>query len=326
MPALTPLIAFFAVVVERFTGYPSVLQRIVGHPVQWVGALIGLLDRRLNDPARARARRRLRGVATMSIVLAAVLVPTIAATMALRSLPYGWMLEALLAVPLLAQKSLARHVEDVAEGLEASLDAGRRAVAHIVGRDPNALDVSGVSRAAIESLAENASDGVVAPAFWLMLFGLPGIVAYKAINTADSMIGHKSDRYRLFGWCAARLDDLVNLPASRLCGVLFALAAGARRRASFATMARDARKHVSPNAGWPEAAMAGALGVRLGGPRSYGGQPVPLPWIGKGRTGLDQADIRRALDLYRRMLMIMTLGLAGITVATLLAKSGTPIP
>ena len=188
-------------------------------------------------------------------------------------LPFGFIVVAILASSLIAQRSLYEHVARVADALERDgLDAGRRAVSQIVGRDPDALDEAGVARAAIESLAENFSDGVVAPVFWLAVGGLAGGAAYKAINTADSMIGHRTPRHEDFGFAAARLDDLVNLPASRLAALLIVLASGASaRRTPGRAVWRDARKHRSPNAGWPEAAMAGALGLSLAGPRVYGG-------------------------------------------------------
>ena len=190
----------------------------------------------------------------------------------------------------------------VGKGLDTSLSEGRKAVAKIVGRDPAALDESGVVKGALESLAENASDGIVAPVLWYALLGLPGIVAYKAINTADSMIGHKSERYLYFGWAAARLDDLINLPASRLTGFLFAAAAAwndkERGKIALQAMWRDAPKHQSPNAGWPESALAASLGVKFGGPRSYDGSRVNLPWMGEGRETLNRDDIRKGLRLY----------------------------
>ncbi len=171
------------------------------------------------------------------------------------------------------------------------------------------LDESGVSRAALESLAENASDGIVAPAFWFALGGLPGLALYKAINTADSMIGHRSERYLHFGWASARLDDLINLPASRLCGALFAAAAwtlnAEAARNAVDAMRRDADRHVSPNAGWPESALAGALDIRLGGPRAYSGHAVDLPTMGHGRADLDRNDIRRGLKLYDRAMTVL---------------------
>jgi adenosylcobinamide-phosphate synthase len=211
-------------------------------------------------------------------------------------------MKALLATTLIAQYSLHKHVSAVGKGLDISLNEGRKAVSMIVGRDPAQLDESGVTKAALESLAENTSDGIVAPVLWYALLGLPGIVMYKAINTSDSVIGHKSERYVYFGWAAARLDDLVNLPASRLTGLLFAAAAAwtdrERGKIAWHAMWRDAPKHNSPNAGWPESALAASLGVKFGGPRSYEGHLVNLPWMGEGRETLNRDDIRKGLRLY----------------------------
>lgn len=297
-----------ALLIERFAGYPDSLARGLGHPVRWIGGLIAGLDARLNPETRPAGR--LAGVAALLLVMLVTGSLAVVLAVLLRQLPYGWIAEAIVATPFLAQKSLYDHVLKVAEGLERSLDEGRDAVSRIVGRDPQALDNSGVARAALESLAENTSDGIVAPAFWLALFGLPGIVLYKAINTADSMIGHKSQRYLAFGWASARIDDLVNLPCSRLTGVIFALAALVSGTDSvgraFAAMARDAHRHVSPNAGWPESALAGALGVRLGGSRSYDGREVDLAVMGEGKSELDAGDIRNGLKLYGRALWLLT--------------------
>jgi adenosylcobinamide-phosphate synthase len=226
----------------------------------------------------------------------------IAVTALLAPYAWGWIVEAVLAAILIAQKSLIRHFTAVAAPLaHADLAAARRALARIVGRDVASLDDSGVARAAIESLTESTSDGVVAPVFWGALFGLPGILVYKAVNTADSMIGHRDAQYAEFGWAAARLDDLLNLAPARLTGLLFAGAAwftpGGDARAAVAVMLRDARKHDSPNAGFPEAAAAGALGVRLGGPRSYAGEVHDLPWFGDGRTAASHQDLTQAVRL-----------------------------
>jgi adenosylcobinamide-phosphate synthase len=223
---------------------------------------------------------------------------------ALLRLSFGLLLVAVPASTLLAQRSLHRHVADVAGALDnEGIAGGRRAVARIVGRDTAALDEAGVARAAIESLAENFSDGVVAPVFWLVIAGLPGAALYKAINTADSMIGHRTPRHAAFGWAAARLDDLVNLPASRLAALLIVAAAilSGKNSAQHAWHAvlRDAPKHRSPNAGYPEAAMAGALGLSLAGPRTYGGVRVDDAFMGDGRREASSEDIRRALKLYR---------------------------
>lgn len=304
---LSPL----ALLVERVVGYPRPLLSRIGHPVIWIGALIGWLETRLNN---GTSRRR-NGIVMLLLLLVAVAAVVVPLVTLLRLLPFGWLLEALLATTLLAQKELGRAVRAVADSLSHSLEAGRRQVSQIVGRDPDSLDGAGVARAAIESLAESASDGVIAPLFWLVLGGLPGIVLYKAINTADSMVGHRSERYRDFGWASARLDDLVNWIPARLTALLLAGAAFWVKQAdpekSWSTALRDARKHQSPNAGWPEAAMAGALGYALGGPRFYGGEIVDLPDLGSGRRDLGPADVRKALELHAMMLNLAL----GITLA-----------
>lgn len=294
-----------ALAIEAAIGYPSALFRAVAHPVVWIGALIGALDQALNRPRQGFAVRRAAGVAALAVILAGSVIPAMAIAALLAHGPgrTSAVVVAILASTLLAQRSLHSHVRAVAAGLETfGLPAGRRAVSMIVGRNPEMLDESGVVRAAMESLAENFSDGVVAPAFWLALGGLPGIAAYKAVNTADSMIGHRTDRHRAFGWAAARLDDVVNLPASRLSALWLILAAallpGASPRAGWRAVRRDARHHRSPNAGWPEAAMAGALGLRIGGPRVYGDQVADVAWMGDGRAELTPSDLRRALRLY----------------------------
>lgn len=305
------LLALLALLLEAACGYPDFLFRLVRHPVVWIGALISLLERGLNHTVWPFSWRRAGGVLALLALLAVCGGIGFALSQALRALPYGILLEAVLACSLLAQQSLGRHVAAVALGLETGgLAAGRLAVSQIVGRDPQSLDEAGVARAAIESLAENFSDGVVAPFFWLLLGGLPGILLYKAINTADSMIGHKSPRYLAFGWAAARLDDLVNLPASRLSALLLSIVAPGRLIAAWRVIWRDAPQHRSPNAGWPEAAMAQALGLRLAGPRRYAGEIVADAWMGEGRVEASAADIRAALRLYRRSLLLLWTGLA----------------
>jgi adenosylcobinamide-phosphate synthase len=303
------LLAPLALLIERIVGYPPGLIKVIRHPVIWMGSLITLLERRLNHPDDLPHERKGAGVLMLAILL--VVTVGIAALIhwCLWQIPFGWVVEAVLATTLLAQKELGRAVRAVADGLDRSLAEGRRAVSHIVGRDPETLDGPGVSRAAIESLAESSSDGVVGPLFWLMIFGLPGIAGYKAINTADSMVGHLDDRYREFGWASAKLDDIVNWIPARLTALLLAGAAffvkGADPEAAWRTALRDAKKHASPNAGWPEAAVAGALGFSLGGPRSYDGKVVDLPAFGDGRTDVGAKDINRALELYGAMLTIV---------------------
>ncbi|WP_397399653.1 adenosylcobinamide-phosphate synthase CbiB [Phenylobacterium sp.] len=296
-------LALAALVVEALAGYPDRLHRRVPHPVVGLGALIDAGERRLNRPDRSPARRRVGGIAT----LAGTVGVAVAAGLAASRLPGpGPVLAATLG---LAQKSLYDHVEAVARALEADdLPAARAAVGRIVGRDTAVLDASGVAAAAIESLAESFNDGVVAPAFWLAIGGLPGLYAYKAVNTADSLIGHREPRWKDFGWAAARTDDVMNLAPARLAGALVAAAGGGGWR----VMLRDARHHASPNAGWPEAAMAGALGVRLGGPVAYDGVMTKRPSFGEGPAPV-VSDLRRALTLYVRAcgLLWLTVSIGG---------------
>ncbi len=298
-------LVFLALLIEAVVGYPDWLVRSIGHPVMWMGRLIGFLDGTLNHDRMNSASRRTAGVLLLSIVMGITGVAAHVLEQGLFQVPFGVLLVALSASTLLAQRSLHVHVARVATALEqGGLAAGRKAVAHIVGRDTEMLDEAGVARAAIESLAENFSDGVVAPALWLAIGGLAGGAVYKAINTADSMIGHRTPRYEAFGWAAARLDDLVNLPASRLSAFLLIAAAATSRaaaaRQAWRAVVRDARHHRSPNAGWPEAAMAGALSLSLAGPRRYGGIEVADAFMGSGRRAATAADIRRGLALYRR--------------------------
>jgi adenosylcobinamide-phosphate synthase len=298
-------LVFLALLIETVMGYPDWLVRSIGHPVMWMGRLIEFLDGALNHDRMTSASRRAAGAAALLIAIGMTGIAAFGLEQGLLRLPLGVVPAALAASTLLAQRSLHDHVACVAAALEREgLAAGRKAVAHIVGRDTQALDEAGVARAAIESLAENFSDGVVAPAVWLAVGGLPGGAIYKAVNTADSMIGHRTPRHAAFGWAAARLDDLVNLPASRLSALLLIAAAATMRPAAvldaWHAMVRDARRHRSPNAGWPEAAMAGALGLALAGPRSYGGIAVTDAFMGDGRRAATAADVRRALALYRR--------------------------
>jgi adenosylcobinamide-phosphate synthase len=307
-------LALIAMLIELCLGYPQWLVRMIGHPVTWIGGLIAALDRLLN----AEPARRAKGIVSLLIVIAIVGSVAFLLQHELLRLSFGLFFTALIASSLIAQRSLYRHVADVALALETEgLAAGRTAVSHIVGRDTESLDEAGVARAAIESLAENFSDAVVAPALWLAIAGLPGAALYKAINTADSMIGHRTPRYAAFGWAAARLDDLVNLPASRLSALLLIAAAALHRKASTAAawraVRRDAPRHRSPNAGYPEAAIAGALGLSLAGPRIYNGVPVDDALMGDGRREANAADIRHALSLYRCADAILIVALAGLT-------------
>jgi adenosylcobinamide-phosphate synthase len=313
------LIASMSLALEMNVGYPDRLFRAIGHPVTWIGRLISFLDEALNRATDSDRTRRLYGVAALVVIVGVPAVVACAVEWVLLVNVLGFFLMVVLATTLLAQRSLAEHVEAVATALDTDgLQAGREAVSRIVGRDPEQLDRAAVSRAAIESLAENFSDGVVAPAFWMAVGGLAGAAAYKAANTADSMIGHRTPKHEAFGWAAARFDDLINLPASRLTALLIVAAAailpGMDAGAAWRAVWRDAKKHRSPNAGWPEAAMAGALGIALAGPRSYGGVLGDYAYMGDGRREVTAADIRRALRLFwmADVLLMVVLGVVGL--------------
>ncbi|UGV27566.1 cobalamin biosynthesis protein [Rhodopseudomonas boonkerdii] len=296
------LLVIAALLLDAVIGDPDRLWRRVPHPVVWIGRSIGWLERRLNRENWSKQGRKLAGVLTVILLVGSALLLGALLTDLLHGQWLGFLIEALMASTLIAQRSLYQHVARVHRAfIDGGLPAARKAVAMIVGRDPQRLDDAGVARAAIESTAENFSDGIVAPVFWLALLGLPGLIAYKAINTADSMIGHRTDRYVDFGWAAARLDDLVNLVPARLSGVLIALAtpmAHGSIATSFKIMLRDARHHRSPNAGWPESAMAGALGIVLSGPRVYAESIANEPYLNADGRIAEPDDIRRALRIY----------------------------
>ena len=304
-----------AMAVDALIGWPEWLFARIGHPVTWLGRLIHLVDSAWNRASDPPAFRRLAGVAAAISVIALVVALGWAVQFVLAS---GWVrvvLVGVLAWPLVAVRSLHDHVAAVANPLASGdITAARLAVAQIVGRDPATLDDSGIARATIESLAENASDGIVAPVLWGALFGLPGILGYKAINTLDSMIGHRTERHEAFGWAAARIDDLANLVPARLTGLLFVLLAPNRSQA-WSCMLRDAHRHRSPNAGWPEAAMAGALGVRLSGPRIYHGHIADEPWLNEGARDPAAADVLTGLKLYRYAIVLLAAAFVALALA-----------
>ncbi|MEW6642274.1 MAG: adenosylcobinamide-phosphate synthase CbiB [Pseudomonadota bacterium] len=315
------LVVVSALALDALIGDPDWLWRRLPHPIVLIGRTIGALDRGLNREDQSPGWRRAAGIITIMVLVAGAMLAGHLIDIALRALPAGSLLVALVAAIFIAQRSLYEHVAAVAGAFETGgLPEARRAVSMIVGRDPAQLDDSGVSRAAIESCAENFSDGVVAPVFWLALFGLPGLLAYKAINTADSMIGHRTARHAAYGWAAARLDDLVNLVPARLAGLLVALAApvaGGAVGTALRVMARDAGRHRSPNAGWPEAAMAGALGLALAGPRRYATYSVDDPFLNpEGRKDAAPTDIHRALRV-----MVAAGGLQALVYGGLLAMA-----
>lgn len=304
-------------IADAVIGDPDALWRRIPHPVALFGKLIDRLDAALNREEDRAQLRRIKGVAAVGLLLTGAALIGYGIHVVAMSLPYGLILEIAAVTVMLAQNSLARHVGDVVRGLErGGLEGGREAVSMIVGRDPQSLDGNGVVRAAIESLAENFSDGIVAPAFWYAVLGLPGLFAYKALNTADSMIGHKTARHLEFGWATARLDDLANLPASRLSGLLILGGAALRfwnvaagwvaAGRGWQAVKTSAHLHRSPNAGWPEAAMAGVLDIAIAGPRRYGGTVVEDPFMNPaGRRELEAADIESALNVFRKACLIL---------------------
>ncbi len=292
-----------ALFLDAAIGDPRWFYWIVPHPTVLMGQGIGFLDRQLNRESFTAGTRRVLGVLAILLALAAMGGLGVWLAGLLADLPMGRPLEAPLVSTLIAQRSLYGHVREVAAKLsDGGLEEARAAVGHIVGRHTDSLDEHGVARAGLESLAENFSDGVVAPVFWAALFGLPGILAYKALNTADSMIGYRTARHGAFGWAAARLDDWANYIPARLAGLFLVMASVARGGGALAqswrTMHRDAGRHASPNAGYPEAAMAGALGLGLAGPRRYAGRLTEDAWLGAGRTQATADDIRAGLVLY----------------------------
>ncbi|HLZ66654.1 MAG TPA: adenosylcobinamide-phosphate synthase CbiB [Aliidongia sp.] len=318
------VILVLALGLDWLIGDLPALFRFVPHPVVLIGRAIALFDRRLNRDTRSSETRRWRGVFTLLfLVAAAALIGLALSLVAARFGRWGGLLELVIVAVLVAQRSLHDHVARVMWALEEEgLEAGRVAVSHIVGRDPASLDTHGVARAGIESLAENFSDGVVAPVLFYLLAGLPGLLVYKTVNTLDSMIGHKTPRHLAFGWASARFDDLLNLAPARLAGLLVGIAAlfvprGAPLKA-LRTMLRDAGKHRSPNAGWPEAAMAGALDLALAGPRRYGDITVTDPWMGDGRARATVADMRAALRVFQVACLVEVLAL-GVTALALTA-------
>jgi len=308
------IILSLALLLDRFVGDPPQLWQRIPHPVVLFGKAISWGEKRWNNRNFSASALRRNGMwLTVGLVMACVVLGLVLEALLPFAGTAGAVAEILIVTVLLAQKSLADHVQAVALALrEEGIEGGRRAVSMIVGRNPEHLDEGGVSRAAIESLAENASDGIVAPAFWFLVGGLPGLFAYKLINTADSMIGHLKDRYRHFGRFAAKLDDVANYIPARLTGLLASLATAIARdwlsgKEAFSVMRRDARLHRSPNAGWPESAFAGGLGLALAGPRQYGTEKVEGPMLNaSGKRNANADDIDAALHLFWSTMSLMT--------------------
>lgn len=300
---LDPLaLLLVALLLDGYLGEAKLPLRLFRHPVEIIGALIDWFDRKLNRENRTAVDRAFRGA--LVVIIVAGLSGTVGwgSSWLTQHHDFGWVLELFILTAMLAGRGLYDSVRAVGIGLEKSLEKGRKAVSHIVGRAPKHLDKHGVSRAAIESCAENFSDGLVAPVFWYVLFGLPGLMVYKAVNTMDSMIGHMTPKYQAFGMTAARVDDVLNLIPARLSGLFLVLAAtftpGAHPFKALKIMLRDSGKHRSMNAGWPEGAAAGALDIALAGPRRYQESITDDPWLGDGTARAGVKDIRRMLYLY----------------------------
>ncbi|WP_366657218.1 adenosylcobinamide-phosphate synthase CbiB [Fodinicurvata sp. EGI_FJ10296] len=299
------LVSIAALALDAWLGEPDWLWSRVRHPVVVIGQAVGWLEEQWNRAGDSPSRRRMMGVLTVALIVlgGGLLAAGLHRLLALIPFGLGIVGEIVVVAILLAGRSLHEHVAAVRRALDGGgLAAGRAAVALIVGRSPDTLDEAGVGRAAIESNAENYADGVIAPLFWFLVLGLPGIVGYKTVNTLDSMIGHRSPRYRDFGWAAARLDDVANWPPARLTALLFVAAAAIVPRTSpvqaIRACLRDAGRHTSVNAGWPEAAMAGALDLALAGPRTYGTEAVAGAWMNAdGRRDAGARDIARSLRL-----------------------------
>ena len=317
-----PFILLAALALDALIGDP----RWLPHPVRLMGWLTGVLDRALNRERLGEGARMLLGAVAVLLVVGASAAAGWAVAHHAAAFAWGWLAEIALVAMLLAQRTMAEHMVRVARALDTGAEPAREAVRHIVGRDVRALDEHAIARAAIESGAENYSDGVVAPAFWYLLLGLPGLLAYKAINTMDSMIGHRSPRHRAFGRAAARIDDAANWVPARIAGGLIALVAlvvpGARPGQAFRTMVRDAPRHSSPNAGWPEAAMAGALGLALLGPRRYEGEAAAdAAWLGDGRKEATASDLRRTVRVFAVACALVAVLTAAIAAGTALGGS-----
>ncbi len=314
-----PWVLLGALAFEGVVGYPAWVWRSIGHPVSWMGRFLHLGEACLNSHSRHPRRDFLSGMGWLAAGVTLLGAMTWTLSAALGQIAYGWMGELIIIATLVASRSLYTHVRDVQSALSSNnIVEARKRVSLIVGRNTDTLEEPAIARAAVESLAENTSDGVVAPLFWGLVAGLPGIAIYKLVNTADSMWGHRNSRYEWFGKSAARLDDFLNLIPARLTGVLFCLSAASlqRSRAAFRVMSRDASKHLSPNAGWPEAAVAGALDCRLGGPRMYQAGITQGVWLGDGSEDLEASDLDRSLKLYLTMLgmvaaMIFVIALVG---------------
>ncbi|MBT3304904.1 MAG: cobalamin biosynthesis protein CobD [Alphaproteobacteria bacterium] len=315
------VLLLIALLIEAYIGEARALFKVVPHPIVVIGNAIGWFDRKLNREQRSNVDRAIRGALVVAILVCLAGAIGWGVSWLTQNHDFGWVVELFGLIALLAGRNLYDSVAKVAHALNQDLPQGREAVSHIVGRDPNMLDEAGVARAAIETAAENFCDGVVAPVFWFVLFGFPGILIYKTVNTMDSMIGYTTPKYRAFGMTAARLDDVLNLIPARLAGLFISIAAlfvpTAHPGDAFKIMLRDSSKHKSMNAGWPEGAAAGALGLKLAGPRKYREMTTDDDWIGDGTSDAGVLDIQRMLYLYLVASLINGVWVASLSVIRL---------
>ena len=307
-----------AMIIDGYLGDARMPFNLFRHPVEIIGSLVDWFDRKLNRKNRSEVDRAFRGALVVGLISGLSGSIGWCCTWLSQHFNFGWILELFILTTMLAGRGLYDSVRSVSKGLKASLEKGRESVSHIAGRDPQHLDKHGVARAAIESCAENFSDGFVAPIFWYVLFGLPGLMIYKSVNTMDSMIGHMTEKYRAFGMTAARLDDVLNIIPARLSGLFLVFAAiftpGAHPIKALKIMLRDSSKHRSMNAGWPEGAAAGALNVSLAGPRRYVENVIKDPWLGDGTARANVQDIDRMLYLYIVAAMINAAWVAALAI------------
>jgi adenosylcobinamide-phosphate synthase len=303
-----------ALCIDRLFGWPDFLFRRFSHPVVGIGQLISFFERNLNKTGWSSSLRMATGLLTLIFLMTGLTILGFLIVLAIPAGTLGILVTSFLVWPFIAAKSLADHVKAVAEPLKTNdLPSARQAVSMIVGRNSDNLGSNDIARAALESLAENTSDGVTAPLFWGVLLGFPGVLIYKFVNTADSMIGYKSERYRDFGWASARFDDLINYIPARLTSLIYAIISRNTLKVLRITL-RDASQHRSPNAGWPETSVAASIGVKLSGPRIYDGIKTNDPWLNSDGRNPTGHDLFSGLRLFDHFLWAITLLLLSCSV------------
>ena len=299
------LIILGAILIDIMFGWPNIIFRAIGHPVTWIGKLINFLDKKLNNASYSNKIKKINGLATLLICSLLVIIISILIEEFLNQFYFGILISMIIMWPLIAINSMYQHVKNILIKIQDNnINLARKSVSKIVGRNTSKLNKINLIRASIESLGENTSDGIIAPIFWGLLFGLPGIALYKTINTLDSMIGYKNKKYKDFGWAAARVDDLVNIIPSRITGIFYAIVSN-NFFFTISTMFKDGHKHVSPNAGYPESAIAGALNIKLSGPRFYKNLKRNDPWLNEKGSDPSVKKLKKAIMLYKRIVVLI---------------------